>query len=124
MSEPKRVLVHGDHLVQHGVPKGKAVSAHHITVEGFYFSSKIEPHNGHFEKKKIAYEETFRLEPCEAHLLAQNALSHVLGEKLPARLREKDKNFRVLQTHVIVKHENVLIDAPKKAEPKKEETEE
>ena len=107
-------LIPSDHEAQaHGLPPKKHIVAHYIVVEGFYLSAEIDPHNGHTEKKRVAYSESFRLEPRAKALHAQGALSHILGDDaLARRLTEKDKNFRAIATHTIARHENVLVDAP------------
>ena len=108
MNEP--IKVSGPAAHEHNLPKGKLVSGHKIVVEGLYLSSEINAHNGHFEKKKIAYREEFTLAPSEHRVHAQGALGHILSDKLLAeRLSSKDKNFRAIQTHKVVKHENVLV---------------
>ena len=111
-------LIPSDHQAQaHDIPKGKHVAAHLIVVEGFYLSAADEAHNGHHERKRVAYSETFELDPSAKALAESGALSHILSDKLLIeRLRSKDKNFRAIATHTITRHENVLVDAPAAAE--------
>lgn len=99
------------HLEQH---VGKILTGHKIVVEGFYFSNEIEPHTGHSEKKRVKYREEFTLRAREHKLHGQGALGHILSDKvLLERLSSKDPNFRAIQTHVVVAHENLFADAPK-----------
>lgn len=107
------------HAQQHGLPKGSVIASHRIVVEGDYWSGSIKDakHGGGFEKKKVAYRETFDLAPNEAHLHEQNALAHILRDELPKRLRAQDKGFRAVATHHIAKHENRVTKPAPPAPP-------
>ena len=85
------------------------LAGHHLVVEGEYFSAESNANTGHTEKKRLHYHEEFAL-PAEEHcLISSNALSRILGNgQLEARLRSKDKNFRVIATHTVVDHENLF----------------
>ena len=79
-----KILVPSDHQAQaHGLPspKEKHVAGHVIVIEGFYLANdRDDKHNGHHEKKRVRYSETFEIEPREKALYAQGALSHILGD--------------------------------------------
>lgn len=99
---------------KHGIPEGKVISGHKIIVEGFYFAwdKKLG------EKLRRSYREKFTLRAREHKAAPQGALGHILSDsKLTERLSAKDPEFRAIQTHTVVAHENILVDAA--AKPKK-----
>lgn len=102
-----------DHLANtHDLPKGRKLEGHKIVVEGFYFSSVINPHGGGFEKKRVKYREEFVLGAAEHKVAAQGALGHLLSDKILAeRLSLKDPDFRAVQSHTVVSHENILAES-------------
>jgi hypothetical protein len=111
------------HHQAHGIPKGKCVAGHHITITGKYFARALaRDSEGPSEKCVLNYTESFTLPPNPQHLHAQNALSHVLADLLPARLREKNPGFRGIKTHRVAIHTNVLVYAPAKKDKTEETT--
>lgn len=111
-----------DHLAQaHGLPKGGTLKGHRIVVEGVYFA--FDKKTG--DKIKRKYREEFELAPHEHRVHGQGALGHLLSDKaLAERLAKKDPEFRSIQTHHIVKHENGVAAPAPAPEPDEEEQQE
>lgn len=97
----------------HGLPKDGTLKGHRIVVEGFYFAvDKLG------EKVRRKYREEFEVKPGEHKVHGQGALGHILSDKLLLeRLGKNDPEFRAIQTHVVVSHEN-LVEHPKPAKKK------
>lgn len=111
MSEPiKKILAPSDALRQaHGIPKGKHIDGHKVTIKGLYFA--VLKKTG--EKVKREYSETIFFHPAEDLVHGQGALGRVLREKLLDEvLAERDPEFRSIHTHEVHEHENCLVDAP------------
>ncbi len=104
----KSIKVSGPAAHAHGIPENKRVEGHEVVIKGLYFAFTKSG-----EKVKREYEETFWLNPAERLLSGQGALGHILsGKLLSDLLAAKDPEFRVVHTHEVVSHENVLVDAP------------
>ena len=108
----KPLIISGPAAHAHGLPEGAKISGHKLVVKGIYFAFDAKG-----EKVKRTYSESFERPPA-AHLVhGQGALASLLSDKiLAARLLAKDPEFRTIQTHEVVSHENALIDAPETAE--------
>lgn len=114
MSHQPLALSHAEHQ-QHEISHDHHVVGHKIVVKGFYLARAAKRDvGGTAEKRKIAYREEFDLAPAPHLLHEQNALAHVLRDLLPAKLREKDPEFRAIATHEIEEHENKLEKKPAK----------
>lgn len=87
----------------------KVLAGHRVTVKGFYLAApNAKSAAGHWEKRRLPYEETFDLEPKGHNFHGQGALGHLLRDEiLAARLLENDPEFRAIATHEVVKHENL-----------------
>lgn len=94
---------------QHELPEDHVVVGHRVVVSGVYFAKAAKRDAaGAAQKVKKPYREEFFLEPHQDNLRESNALSRILGGPLQERLRTKDKDFRGVQTHEVVEHENRL----------------
>ena len=86
---------------------------HRIVVEGFYWAT-VAPHEGADGVMKVrrAFSEEFALAPHKSRDLSikSNALSHVIGDALPARLLAADPAYRALASHDVAEHENFFDD--------------
>lgn len=102
------------HRELHKISKDQHVVSHKVVIAGRYLARSTERGRlgGAAEKQSIDYEEAFTLTPREHCLHEQGALAEILKHALPERLLAKNPNFRGVQTHHVVSHENVLEDMP------------
>ena len=86
---------------------------HRVVVEGFYWAT-LAPHEGADGARKVrrAYSEEFSLVPHRSRDLSikSNALSHIIGDALPARLLSADPAYRALASHDVIEHEDFFDD--------------
>jgi hypothetical protein len=106
------------------LPAGKVIVGHRITIQGYYLAAprpaKVAPFD-RIEKRRVGYFETFDLSFSEHRVHGIGALGHILSDALLAkRLSAKDPEFRAIYTHHVVKHENLLADAPVASQPEPE----
>jgi hypothetical protein len=94
---------------QPAAPVAPVVTGHRVTVKGFYLAApNAKDKNGHDQKRRVAYEEIFDLEPQGHNFHGPGALGHLLRDSLLAeRLYQKDPEFRAIATHEVVKHETL-----------------